>query len=119
VLFVWGRWRYDLVAITALLAVVLTGLVPAKEAFFGFAHPAVVTVAAVLVISRALRNAGIIDLAVQLLAPLRGNATGQLAAQSSLVAILSGFMNNVGAMALMLPVALPPPTATVTRRPSS
>ena len=106
VLFVWGRWRYDLVAIAALLAVVLTGLVPAEEAFFGFAHPAVVTVAAVLVISRALRNAGIIDLAVQLLAPLRGNATGQLAAQSSLVAILSGFMNNVGAMALMLPVAL-------------
>ena len=106
VLFVWGRWRYDLVAIAALLAVVLTGLVPAEEAFFGFAHPAVVTVAAVLVISRALRNAGIIDLAVQLLAPLRGNATGQLAAQSSLVAILSSFMNNVGAMALMLPVAL-------------
>ena len=65
VLFVWGRWRYNLVAIAALLAVVLTGLVPANEAFFGFAHPAVVTVAAVLVISRALRNAGIIDLAVQ------------------------------------------------------
>ena len=106
VLFVWGRWRYDLVAIAALLAVVLTGLVPANEAFFGFAHPAAVTVAAVLVISRALRNAGIIDLAVQLLAPLRGNATRQLAAQASLVAILSSFMNNVGAMALMLPVAL-------------
>ena len=106
VLFVWRPWRYDLVAIAALLAVVLTGLVPAEEAFFGFAHPAVVTVAAALVISRALRNAGIIDLAVQLLAPLRGNATGQLAAQSSLVAILSSFMNNVGAMALMLPVAL-------------
>ena len=100
VLFVWGRWRYDLVALAALLAVVLTGLVPPSDAFLGFAHPAVVTVAAVLVISRALRNAGIIDLAVRLLAPLRGNPTGQLAAQSSIVAILSSFMNNVGGCAV-------------------
>ena len=106
VLFVWGRWRYDLVAIAALLAVTIAGLIPAREAFLGFAHPAVVTVAAVLVISRSLRNAGIIDLAVRLLGPLRGRATAQIAAQSSLVAVLSGFMNNVGAMALMLPVAL-------------
>ena len=106
VLFVWGRWRYDLVAVAALLAVTIAGLIPAREAFLGFAHPAVVTVAAVLVISRSLRNAGIIDLAVRLLGPLRGRATAQIAAQSSLVAVLSGFMNNVGAMALMLPVAL-------------
>ncbi|MDA0261057.1 MAG: SLC13 family permease [Proteobacteria bacterium] len=105
-LFVWGRWRYDLVALAALLAVTVAGLVPASDAFLGFAHPAVITVAAVLVISRALRNAGIIDLAVRLLEPLRGNATGQLAAQSTLVGLLSSFMNNVGAMALMLPVAL-------------
>ena len=65
-----------------------------------------ITVAAVLVISRALRNAGVVDLAVRLLAPLRGRPTVQLAAQSSIIALLSAFMNNVGAMALMLPVAL-------------
>ena len=74
--------------------------------FLGFAHPAVITVAAVLVISRALRNAGIVDFAVQLLTPLRGREVTQLVAQNSSVALLSGFMNNVGAMALMLPVAL-------------
>ena len=106
IFFAWGRWRYDLVALVALLVVVIAGLVPAQEAFSGFAHPAVVTVAAVLVISRALRNAGIIDLAVGLLAPLRGRETGQLVAQSATVGVLSAFMNNVGAMALMLPVAL-------------
>ena len=106
VVFVWGRWRYDLVAVCALIAVTLAGLVPAGEAFAGFAHPAVITVAAVLVISRALRNAGVVDLAVRLLAPLRGRPTVQLAAQSSIIALLSAFMNNVGAMALMLPVAL-------------
>jgi len=104
--FVWGRWRYDFVAVCALIAVTLAGLVPAGEAFAGFAHPAVITVAAVLVISRALRNAGLVDLAVRLLAPLRGRPTVQLAAQSSIIALLSAFMNNVGAMALMLPVAL-------------
>ena len=103
--FVWGRWRYDLVAVCALIAVTLAGLVPAGAAFAGFAHPAVITVAAVLVISRALRNAGLVDLAVRLLAPLRGRPTVQLAAQSSIIALLSAFMNNVGAMALMLPVA--------------
>ena len=106
VLFIWGRWRYDVVALLALLAVVLSGLVPARDGFLGFAHPAVITVAAVLVISRALRNAGIVDFAVQLLTPLRGREVTQLVAQNSSVALLSGFMNNVDAMALMLPVAL-------------
>tara|TARA_A100001037_G_scaffold292813_1_gene308627 strand:+ start:17529 stop:19307 length:1779 start_codon:yes stop_codon:yes gene_type:complete len=106
VLFAWGRWRYDLVALVALLVVVSAGLVPARDAFAGFAHPAVVTVAAVLVISRALRNAGIIDLVVSILSALPGREMGQLVAQSGTVGVLSAFMNNVGAMALMLPVAL-------------
>ena len=72
----------------------------------GFFHPAVLTVAAVLVISRALQNAGIVDVVVQLIAPLRGRVTTQIAAQTTAVAVLSSFMNNVGALALMLPVAL-------------
>jgi di/tricarboxylate transporter len=105
-LFVWGRWRYDLVAVLALLAVVLAGLVPSEEAFAGFAHPAVVTVAAVLVISRALQNGGAVDLAAGLLAPLKGRPQLQLAGQTAIIAVLSAVMNNVGAMALMLPVAL-------------
>jgi di/tricarboxylate transporter len=51
--FVWGKWRYGLVALVALITATLLGLVPVEEAFFGFGHPAVITVAAVLVISRA------------------------------------------------------------------
>jgi di/tricarboxylate transporter len=106
VLFVWGRWRYDLVAAMAMLAVTLTGLVPMKDAFNGFAHPAVITVAAVLIISRGLQNAGLVDLVISTIGPLRGRQNLQLAAQCLVVMILSSFMNNVGALALMLPVAL-------------
>jgi di/tricarboxylate transporter len=105
-LFLWGRLRHDVVAMLALIAVVLTGLVPFGAAFDGFAHPAVVTVAAVLILSRALQNAGIVDVVVRLLAPLRGRSTAQIGAQAGLIAVLSGFMNNVGALALLLPVAL-------------
>ena len=105
-LFLWGRFRYDVVAMMALLAVTLTGLIPFDQAFLGFAHPAVITVAAVLVLSRALQNAGIVDVIVRLLSPLRGSETQQISSQAGLVAILSSFMNNVGALALMLPVAL-------------
>ena len=105
-LFVWGRWRYDVVAIVALLAVVYTGVVSPKEAFMGFGHPAVITVAAVLVISRALQACGIVDHIVRLLAPTRKSNMYQIAATSSLAALLSAFMNNVGALALMLPVVL-------------
>ena len=60
-LFVWGRWRYDVVAVCALLAAVITGLVPPEEAFNGFGHPAVITVAAVLMVSQGLMNVGLVD----------------------------------------------------------
>jgi di/tricarboxylate transporter len=106
VMFVWGRWRYDVVAVLALLATVFTGLAPPKDAFLGFAHPAVITVAAVLIISRGLQNAGLVDAVVKAVAPLRGQETLQIAAQCVVIAVLSSFMNNVGALALMLPVAM-------------
>ena len=61
VLFVWGRFRYDIVAFAALLAATLAGSVPAGDMFSGFAHPATVTVALVLIVSRGLRNSGAID----------------------------------------------------------
>ena len=106
VLFVWGRWRYDLVAVVALLASVAAGLVPVDDAFLGFAHPAVITVAAVLIISRGLQNAGIADTVAGIISPLRGRPVAQILAQTVAVAFMSAFMNNVGALALMLPVAL-------------
>ncbi|MCW5730432.1 MAG: anion permease [Alphaproteobacteria bacterium] len=106
VLFVWGRLRYDLVAVMALAGAVALGLVPAGDAFLGFGHPAVITVACVLIISSALLGGGLIDQIVRLLKPLRGRENLQLVSLCLCCAALSAFMNNVGALALMMPVAL-------------
>jgi di/tricarboxylate transporter len=106
VVFVWDRWRYDVVAITSLMVCVLLGLIGPEAAFAGFSNPAVITVAAVLVISRALARSGAID-------ALAGKLIGATSAQFShlasfcvLGALLSGFMNNLGALALLMPAAL-------------
>lgn len=106
VLFVWGRIRYDLVAVLALLAGVFLGVVPADSAFAGFGHPAVVTVAAVLIISKAMEQSGVVNHLVRLLAPTRMSTSLQVAAGSTVGAALSCVMNNVGALALMLPVVM-------------
>lgn len=106
ILFAWGRWRYDLVAIAAMFSVVISGIVPADDALQGFGHPAVITVAAVLVISRALRNSGIVDLIASKLLPFTVGTASHIIVLTGVVTLASGFMNNVGALALMLPVAL-------------
>jgi di/tricarboxylate transporter len=106
VLFMWDKIRYDAVAVLALMAVVAFGLVPLEEAFAGFAHPATITVAAVLIISRGMQNAGIVDVAAQVTAPFSGKPIQQILIQTLMVTAISAFMNNVGALALMLPVAL-------------
>lgn len=105
-LFIWGRWRYDVVALLALLAVTVTGIIPGDQAFAGFGHPAVITVAAVLVVSRGLRNSGVVDVLAKPLFRVSERPSVQVGALSSLVASLSAFMNNVGALALLLPVAI-------------
>jgi di/tricarboxylate transporter len=106
IFFVWGRWRYDLVSLFALLAATVIGLVPADQAFLGFGHPAVITVAAVLVASRGLLNSGVVDVMASWLSRAGDSPTRQVASLSGLVTLLSGFMNNVGAMALLLPVSI-------------
>ena len=105
-LFVWGRFRYDLVAFAALVVAVVAGVVPAEEAFLGFGHPAVITVAAVLIISRALTNAGAVELIAARLVPDTKNDFVFIGSFSVIAAVLSGFMNNVGALALLMPVAI-------------
>ncbi|HSJ49495.1 MAG TPA: SLC13 family permease, partial [Gammaproteobacteria bacterium] len=105
-MFLWGRWRHDMIAISALLACVLLGLVPSAEAFAGFGHPAVITVACVLVLSAGLQSTGAVDVLAQRLLPTTGGPTLTIAALTALGALLSAFMNNVGALALLMPVAL-------------
>lgn len=106
VLFVWEKWRYDVVALGAMLLGVFLGVIPASDAFRGFGHPAVITVAAVLILSRALANSGVTDLIVGALTPLTHNFYLYLFALCFVAMILSAFMNNVGALALLMPVAI-------------
>ena len=105
-MFAWGRWRHDLIAMSALVLCALLGLVPMESAFSGFSHPAVVTVAAVLIISHALKNAGVVDLAASRLGSVTGNQFVHIGLLTLVVTFASAFMNNVGALALMLPVAI-------------
>jgi|GEM_PF-3193027 len=79
-LFVWNGLRYDVVAGIALMAAVYSGIVPMDHAFEGFSHPAVVTVAAVLVISQALQSSGVVEVFLKMLARARGSLSQQLAA---------------------------------------
>lgn len=106
VLFAWGRWRYDVVALLVLLAATVAGLVPPDQAFLGFGNPAVVTVAAVLVLSRGLSNAGITALLARFAERAGRGPLAHVALLTTTVTLLSSLMNNVGALALVLPVAV-------------
>ena len=105
-LLVWGRWRYDVVALAALLAAVLAGLVPASQAYAGFGHPATITVAAVLILSRALANAGATDAVAKWLLRAGQQITLHIGALAGVGAVLSCFMNNVGTLGLLMPAAI-------------
>lgn len=106
IMFMWGRWRHDMVALGALLACVLAGLLAPELAFSGFAHPAVITVACVLVLSRGLFSSGAVDVLVRYTLPSNAGPVFSLVALTGLGAFLSSFMNNVGAMALLMPIAI-------------
>jgi di/tricarboxylate transporter len=106
ILFIWGRIRHDLVALIALFVLVVMRIVPPAEAFTGFGHPAVVTVAAVLVIGKALEHSGLIDVLGKWISRFDYGLSLQILILSLLVALASAFMNNVGALAIVMPVAL-------------
>lgn len=105
-MFLWGRWRHDMIAAGALLACVGAGLVSAADAFAGFGHPAVITVACVLVLSRGLQVSGAVDGLTRAVLPAKAGPMLSVAALTGLGALLSAFMNNVGALALLMPVAV-------------
>ncbi len=104
VLLVWGRWRYDLVAFAALLVAVIAGVVSSERAFAGFGHPAVVIIALVLIVSRGLSNSGAVAFVTRSLVDASRSITGHISIMAGLAAALSAVMNNVGALALLMPV---------------
>jgi di/tricarboxylate transporter len=105
-MFLWGRWRFDVVALAALLGSVLVGLVPAREAFAGFSQPAVITVVSVLILGSGLQASGAVDVLTRVAMPKRGGMWMSIAALTGLAALLSTVMNNVGTLALLMPVAV-------------
>ena len=103
-LLLWGRFRYDLVAFTALMAGVVLGVVPTKDAFSGFGHPATLIVALVLVVSAGLVRSGAVFLITRTLIDSSRNLGSHIAIMGAVGGVLSAFMNNVAALALLMPV---------------
>jgi di/tricarboxylate transporter len=104
VFLVWGRWRYDLVAFIALLVALLTGVVPKELAFSGFGHPATVIIALVLIVSKGLSNSGAIEMLARYVIDSSRKLSTHITIMSGLAASLSALMNNVAALALLMPV---------------
>ena len=105
-LFIWGKVRYDALAIGALFVLVALEIIPANDAFAGFAHPAVVTVALVLIISQGLKNSGLTGLVGKLIGTRTFTEFQFLVCLLFIAAILSSFINNIGALAILLPITL-------------
>lgn len=106
VLFVIDKWRYDLVAMMALLSAAILGLVPTAEVFSGFGNAAVITVAAVLIISQALWRSGVVDALASAMKNIGDKRWVQMIALTSVTTVCSAFISNTGTMAIMIPVAL-------------
>lgn len=106
VFFIWDKLRYDVVAFLALFVLVVSGIIPSEEAFTGLSHPAVITVAAVLIISKALQHSGVVDLLVDWISKISQKFWVQIILLCTIVAVASGFINNTGALAIIMPVAI-------------
>jgi di/tricarboxylate transporter len=104
-LFAWGRWRYDLVAVVALLASVVVGIVPPDQAFKGFSDDIVIIVGSALVVSAAVARSGVIERVARALAPYLVTIHRQIVALVGSVTLLSAFVKNVGALAMLMPIA--------------
>jgi di/tricarboxylate transporter len=103
-LFLWGRFRYDLVAFTALIVGVVAGVVPTEDAFSGFGHPATIVVALVLVVSAGLVRSGAVSLIARTLVDPERSLNTHIAFMGTIGGVLSAFMNNVAALALLMPI---------------
>jgi len=103
--FAWGRLRYDLVAVLALIAAVLVGVVPYDKAFSGFGDDIVIIVASALVVSAAVERSGAIEALMHRLATRIATVQGEVVLLVATVTALSAFVKNIGALAMMMPVA--------------
>ncbi len=105
-LMLWGRWRYDLVAFGGLMAAVLMGIVPSEDAFSGFGNPTTLIVALVLIATAGLNRSGAVARLARLIASRPRGTTAHVLIFGTVGGILSGFMNNIAALAMLMPVDL-------------
>jgi di/tricarboxylate transporter len=103
-LLLWGKFRYDIVAFTALIAGVIMGVIPTKDAFSGFGHPATIIVALVLIVSAGLVRSGAVYLITRTLVNAGRSLGSHIIVMGAIGGVLSAFMNNVAALALLMPV---------------
>jgi len=107
VLFVTERLRVDLIAMLVLITLSVTGLVTIEEAFSGFASPAVITVWSVYIVSGALFRSGVADTLANFMLRLAGeNYLRLLFIIMLTIGVMSSFMNNIGAVAILLPAVV-------------
>ena len=104
VFLIWGRLRYDLVAFIALIVALLIGVVPKEDAFSGFGHPATIIIALVLIVSKGLSNSGAIELIAKQISRFAFSMQLHISAMATIAAALSAVMNNVAALAMLMPV---------------
>ncbi len=104
-LFVWGRLRYDVVAMLSLFAAVSVGIVPAAKAFVGFSDDIVIIIASALVVSAAVARSGIVEIVLRRIGPWLTSERMVVAVLVGAVALLSAFVKNIGALAMLMPVA--------------
>jgi len=104
--FISGKYRYDYVSLGALALLILFDVIKIENAFIGFSHPAVITVALVLLISKGLQDAGLSAVTGNIIGRFSPSETQFLFLIMFIAAILSSFINNIGAMALLLPITL-------------
>jgi len=103
-LMLWGRFRFDIIAFGALMLAVVLGLVTPDDAFAGFGHPATIIVALVLVVSAGLMNSGAVTMITRSFVDSGRGLRGHIATLGGIGAVLSAFMNNVAALALLMPI---------------
>jgi len=104
--FIWGRWRYDVIAVLALLIGVTLNIVPAKSAFDGFKNDITVIIACALIVSAAFAKSGVVEMALRPLLPHLKGPASQVMLFAGAVTLLSMVTKNVGALAIMMPIAL-------------
>ena len=105
IFFIWGRFRYDIIACSALMLSVAVGIVPFDNAFDGFSDDIVIIVGSALIVSAGVARSGVVDAAIQRFLPDLQSVRAQLALLVVTVTVLSAFIKNIGALAIMIPVA--------------